>query len=879
LNSEIFHPKKKIMKQRYALFTAYLTFFLHATSFYAQFSAGYIVALQVGTGVGSLTNTGNAIILKEFSPTGSPGYTLAIPNSTTNPLIIGGTAISEGALSRSYDKKKLVFAGYSQSLPNSVNLSGSTASNINRAVGAVDIGGSFSRTIHPTFFSSNNVRGATSDGMGNYWASGSNNGTNYFGTVFAALTIQNSITNTRVIHIFNNDLYISSGSGTSGIYKVGIGLPVTSGQSTSLIIGTGSSGPSESPFAFYFNEAMNICYIADDRSVSNGGGIQKWVYSINTWILMYTLSTGTSGARAVIADFNGSNPSLYATTTENNSNKLIKIVDVGANSTASTIATAPANTIFRGVSFSPCETPTLTITAVNGTLCANETLSLNITAIGGSGYSYLWNGSGVFNSQTLPNPLINAPVSSSYSVEVSNSCGSATAAIQISVTALPQLSIISSDSSICFGQTLSLWASGANAYSWSHGQLNGQPFTPTTASTYTLTGSANGCSATQTISVPVYSPPIVSVSSISICPGLSGSLTAAGANTYTWNTGSNSQFITVSPTVNTVFTVSGSSQQGCVGSASAQVVMSQTPTISVNSKTICSGNSATLIAQGVDSYTWSNSANTNSIVVNPLSPVVYTVSGELTGCTATGINTATVHVNQLPVISMSGNTPVCIGSTINITAFGAQSYTWSLASGSTLTGSFVSIVPTQSSSYTITGTDINGCSSVVTNTLIVELYPLIKVTPDEPLICLGESVILHVSGAQSYLWNNGDTTSSIVVTPDSNTLFKVTGMSFLKCASTVTINVLVDLCENLKETEKIKLMELYPVPATQHIILKYTSPGKVDLKIIDNLGRIVLLVKDIENNSTIDISPLEKGKYTVHLNNQFITLRQSLLIN
>jgi hypothetical protein len=491
------------MKNYYTKFTATLitTLFICSISF-AQFSSGGIVVLQVGDGVATLANTGNALILKEYSPLGVLGVSLNVPSTGTNALILGGTATSEGALMLTPNKKYLVFGGYAQVLPNATPLSGATAATINRGVGIVDIAASYTRVATSTsFYSANNIRSAASDGLNNYWAAGGNDGTNYFGIANPTVNIQNGNTNTRVVNIFNGNLYFSTGSGTTGIYQVGTGLPTTSGQTNTQVINTtgiGTGGPS--PFGFYFNPGQTVCYVADDRSSANGGGVQKWIFS-GSWTYTYTIPTGIGGARGVIVDFSGVNPQIYATTTEVSANRLVAISDVGPSSTATTIATATTGAVFRGVAFAPCTNPTITAVTANTLLCSNQTLTLNVTGTGSSPFTYSWTGAGTFSSNTIQTPSVTNVATGSYSINLSNSCGSTTAAISVSVNAAPSITATTSSSLICSGESSTLSVSGATSYTWSTNSNSATiVVSPTVTTTYTVSSSnAQGCIATSTI--------------------------------------------------------------------------------------------------------------------------------------------------------------------------------------------------------------------------------------------------------------------------------------------------------------------------------------------------------------------------------------------
>src|SRR5438552_18700022 len=106
-------------------------------------------------------------------------------------------------------------------------------------------------------------------------------------------------------------------------------------------------------------------YVDDDGVIGSNGGIQKWTLSAGTWSNPYTLlNTGaaTTAVRGLTVDWSGANPIIYATTTATTANLLIKVTDTGSGSTATTIATAPTNTVFRGVDFTP---EVLSVTATN----------------------------------------------------------------------------------------------------------------------------------------------------------------------------------------------------------------------------------------------------------------------------------------------------------------------------------------------------------------------------------------------------------------------------------------------------------------------------------------------------------------------------------
>jgi hypothetical protein len=113
---------------------------------------------------------------------------------------------------------------------------------------------------------------------------------------------------------------------------------------------------SRSPYSFSISPSGTTLYLADDGAFGSNGGIQKWTLSAGTWTNTYTLlntGTATTAVRGLTVDWSGPNPIVYATTTATTANTLISVTDTGSASTATTVATAPANTYFRGVDFAP----------------------------------------------------------------------------------------------------------------------------------------------------------------------------------------------------------------------------------------------------------------------------------------------------------------------------------------------------------------------------------------------------------------------------------------------------------------------------------------------------------------------------------------------
>lgn len=135
-----------------------------------------------------------------------------------------------------------------------------------------------------------------------------------------------------------------------------------------------------------------------------------------------------------------------------------------------------------------------------------------------------------------------------------------------------------------------------------------------------------------------------SASSANICAGQSLTLTAGGVPNYAWSNGAITASTIVTPSATTIYTVTSTYTTGCTDTKSVSVTVNAKPIISINSPSICVGQSATLTASGATTYTWNTNSNSASIVVSPSVTTNYTVNGTNTnGCSNTKSITVTVN--------------------------------------------------------------------------------------------------------------------------------------------------------------------------------------------------------------------------------------------
>ena len=429
--------------------------------------------------------------------------------------------------------------------------------------------------------------------------------------------------------------------------------------------------------------------------------------------------------------------------------------------------------------------------AINGdnSVCAGGTVTL--TASGADSYS--WS-----NGQQGASITVSPTATQTYTVTGTTGGCSATASHTVTVKTIPTVEI-SGDESVCAGSSVTLTASGASSYSWQHGGNNAETTVqPTSETTYTVTGTTDGCSATATHTVTVKTAPTVAISGDeSVCAGTTVTLTASGADNYTWNTGAENASIEVTPTTTTVYTVTGTTD-GCSATASHTVTVKEMPNVQIsgNDKTFCSDENITLTASGADSYVWSTDDETASITFRPTAlSRIYSVTGTTNGCSATA--TTTVNVHKQVYIHIEGPKDICDGESATLVASGANNIKW--ANNSTDLEIVVSPTydPTTSGYfYTAIGIDDNGCTAVGAHTITVHETPTVNISGDES-VCAGTTTTLSATGtANSYSWNTGEQSATIEITPTTTTIYTVTG-TIENCSATATHTVTVKAMPNV----------------------------------------------------------------------------------
>ena len=415
-------------------------------------------------------------------------------------------------------------------------------------------------------------------------------------------------------------------------------------------------------------------------------------------------------------------------------------------------------------------------------ICVGEITTL--TASGG--LFYLWSSNENTNSIS-----VSPTQTTTYTVTVTDINGCIDEdEVTVEVFELPEAGI-TGDAALCLNETIELVASGGVSYVWSEGSTTAAIFVSPTASTsYEVSVTdANGCMSTAAHSVVVNENTTSAISpNAELCYGEQVDLTASGGVTYVWSTGETTATINVTPTTTTIYSVIVTDTNGCTALEESTVIVHPLPQADAGAdSSLCIGETTTLSVSGGTTYEWSTGATTQEITITPTQTTTYTVTvTDINGCTDE--DEVTVEVFELPEASIEGESEICAQEEIELTAEGGISYVWS--NGATTDNIFVT--PLQNTNYLVTITDVNGCTSTASHTVVVHTNTSSSINANEE-ICEGGQVDLMASGGVSYLWSTGEVTSDVTVAPLSTTTYFVTVTDENGCTAVEESTVVVHL--------------------------------------------------------------------------------------
>ncbi len=501
-------------------------------------------------------------------------------------------------------------------------------------------------------------------------------------------------------------------------------------------------------------------------------------------------------------------PNGFAQTIANPTLPNVLTSDAGAFTVTATDVNGCMNSDVMNLTVNPLPTPS--IAGLNSSYCVSAgTVTLTGIPAGGT-----FMGTGVSGNIFNPSTAGVGTHNIMYTYTNANNCTNSTV-VQVTVNALPTVGFSGFAATYCDNDAAVTLTGSPAGGSFSGAGVSGNMFYPslTGAGTYSITYTytdGNGCMNTDVQSATVYAAPTAAASASpqSVCLGASAMLTATGGTSYAWSNGGTTAQISVSPTSTTTYTVTVTNANGCTDATDVTVTVNPLPTaynvIGGGDRCVGDGNTFSIGLDGSQSgvlYTLYKGGSATANVVGGTGSSItfgmfadsgmYTVmaSNTVTTCDNMMNGSAQVVVNPLPIASAGNDVTACKNSSVNLIANGGLSYVWNTGA----TSQSINIAPvTDTTTYTVTVTDINGCSASDNVTINVTPLPTADAGMDQT-VCQGDTVVITATGGVAYQWNTSstDTTATITDVPMDTTVYSVIVFNEYGCSDndTVVVNV------------------------------------------------------------------------------------------
>lgn len=603
------------------------------------------------------------------------------------------------------------------------------------------------------------------------------------------------------------------------------------------------------------------------------------VYTVS---LIGSNGTSTSVAASIVTI--AASPNLSTNTPTICNNSIATLTAVGATS-----YTWAGFTSGSTISVSPVATTVYTVTGSNNTCFATRTATVFVNAnpsltvsspsicsglgtviIPSGATSYTWTDGTTIS--TTPTLAVAPIVTTNFTLTGSDGNCSSETTLTVTVKATP--TVMAQSATICAGATTTLYASGATSYVWNTGPTSASlTVSPASSTNYSVTGSTQGCSTVKVVSVTVQAYPsgTLTAAAAFVCAGINNTITANGAATYSWNTGSLNQSIVVNETLLGTYSYSVTLANGnCSNTASISYsVIVAPPLIVAPVALFCSGSTATLSASGpYSTITWSN-GQTNSTVVSPFITTNYTVTGTNylnSGCTTN--TTLLLIVNPKPLTAFSFTnancSDLCSAKANASSSNGTGPYTYSING---ITCNTFPCANLCTGDYTVITTDAIGCQRQSTLTIAPPVNYVTLIATASNANCntctTGGGSVLASGGLApyTYTWSPvpGNQSSLGGLLPGCYT---VSVSDANKCTRQASICIIVENTTGLNSLAGKELLLIYPNPTQSQVSIEFKGMT-FDYIIYNGLGQIITEKHNNIDKASVAVEQYSKGVYSI----------------
>ena len=472
--------------------------------------------------------------------------------------------------------------------------------------------------------------------------------------------------------------------------------------------------------------------------------------------------------------------------------------------------------------------PAPVVTTNNVAICQGAAATLSATPAS----AYAWS-----NGATTSTISVNTAGNYSVTVTDANGCSATSTPLAIAVSANPTVAIAAAGATtFCQGQSVVLNTNtNGTSYVWSNGATTPSITANTTGLYFVTVTNAAGCSSVSNeitvTAAPAFVPTITAASPTTVCAGAFSTLVASPGASYVWSNGATTQGVNVG--VNGPITVTVTNSLGCTGtSAPINVTVLPVPTTTITASgptTFCEGGSVTLTAGGANTYIWAN--NSTALTQTITTPGTYVVTGyAANGCPDLAEITVTVNESPSADLITDGNSSLCPGESLTISAQPGNTYNWT--SGS----SAQEITVTTPGTYSCVLTSLNGCTTTSEQVVVTAAQPT--------------STTLNVTALENYVLNE-------IIYTQSGTYTQVL-TNAAGCDSTITLNL--TLTVGLDENGFVSF-SVQPNPTDAVFTLKASEALYSNYVIQDAQGKVVANGALTGTSTTINIDQVARGIY------------------
>ncbi len=498
------------------------------------------------------------------------------------------------------------------------------------------------------------------------------------------------------------------------------------------------------------------------------------------------------------------------------------------------------------------------------TICSGS----NVTLTASGGNKYLWN---TGDSVAAINVKSLSTATYSVTVTATNNCS---AVKNITVTVKQSPVVDAGPSYItCEGDMRTLQGTSSDDYLWSTNEtttaINVNPVVTTTY--YLSATNIEQCSAVDSATIFVNMLPIADAGTDRmICVGDSVTLQVGDAVLFRWSTGDTINSTTFVPLQTQQVSIVVTDSNGCVNADIVTITVNELPIVDAGTdRAICAGETVPLFATGAENYFWSNGQTVQAFIDNPLITTEYTVAGiDANGCAATA--SVIITVNAKPELSIDGDTEICLGNGIELTATGGVIYVWN----ETDTLQTFTAEPFANATYSVEVIDGNGCSSVANVLVKVNEIFSSEILGLDTFYCMSRQSVFLESFPSGGVFSGTGVDGNIFSPQEAGEgahLISYVYTDSRGCISAAAQTVTVQICAGIDNVLNETAMKVYPNPFSDEVTIQFESNlnTAVYLSLFDVNGKEVMAVQpytiNTRNEIILPLQYLEAGTYLLQV--------------